>query len=384
MSGLTALQVRNAKPGRHADGRGLYLLVRASGSRSWVLRTQVDGRRRDRGLGSTAKLSLAQARAKAADLRTRIANGEDIETEADTAAPSVPTFAEAARACHKAIKGGWANKRHSDSWLTSLQTHIVPAIGSAPVDQITSVMVRDALAPIWLTIPETARRILQRIGTVLDYAHIEGWRAEEAALRSVRKGLPRQPTHENHFAALPYADVPTLVCRLKTLPDTAGRDALLFTILNAVRSGETRRAKWPEIDLKDAVWTIPAARMKMKKEHVVPLSRAAIAILRRRWLLRSGDDGLIFSTTGERPLSDMTMTKVLRDLDLERITVHGFRSSFTDWAAERTNHPKEVVDKALAHKLVDRVEAAYRRTDFFERRRKLMNAWGRYIATANG
>jgi len=278
------------------------------------------------------------------------------------------------------MKSGWANKRHSNSWLASLENHIFPAIGAKAVDQVTSVMVRDALVPIWLSIPETARRILQRIGTILDYAHIEGWCPHEAALRSVTKGLPRQPTEEGHFVAMPYVDVPTLVARLTALPETAGRDALLFTLLNAVRSGETRLASWPELDLKSGVWTIPAVRMKMKKEHVVPLSPAAVAILERRWRLRSDDEGLVFSTDGTRPLSDMTMTKVLRDLGHEKVTVHGFRSSFTDWAAEKTRTPKEVVDKALAHKLVDRVEAAYRRTDFFERRRRLMKAWADYIS----
>lgn len=382
MSGLTALQVKNAKPGRHADGRGLYLLVRESGSRSWVLRTQVDGKRKDLGLGPTARLSLAQARAKASELRTRIKGGEDVRSQEPPSKPSVPTFAEAARVCHEAMKGGWANKRHSDSWLASLENHIFPAIGTIGVDQVTSVMVRDALTPIWLSIPETARRILQRIGTVLDYSHIEGWCPQEAALRSVTKGLPRQPAEEGHFVAMPYTGVPTLVVQLNALPETAGRDALLFTLLNAVRSGETRLAVWSEFNLKSAVWSIPAARMKMKKPHVVPLAPAVVTILERRWRLRSHDQGLVFSTDGTRPLSDMTMTKVLRDLGHEKVTVHGFRSSFTDWAAEKTKTPKEVVDKALAHKLVDRVEAAYRRTDFFERRRRLMKAWANFVIGA--
>jgi integrase len=378
MAGLTALQVKNAKPGRHADGRGLYLMVRESGSRSWVLRTQVDGTRRDLGLGSVSGLSLAEARAKAADLRTRIQNGEEARPKSVTAAHIVPTFADAARACHDAIKSGWVNARHSDSWIASLESHIFPSFGTVAVDQVTSVMVRDALSPIWLTIPETARRILQRVGTVLDYAHIEGWCPHEAALRSVPKGLPRQPVDENHFVAMPYADVPTLMTRLNDLPESAGRDALLFTILNAVRSGETRLATWAEIDFAAAVWSIPAARMKMKKAHIVPLSPAAIVILKRRWSRRLDDDGFVFSNFGTKPLSDMTMTKVLRDLGYKKITVHGFRSSFTDWAAEKTKVPKEVVDKALAHKLVDRVEAAYRRTDFFDRRRRLMNAWAAF------
>lgn len=223
------------------------------------------------------------------------------------------SVSEAARVCHEATKGGWANKRHSDSWLASLESNIFPAFGANRVDQITSVMVRDALAPIWLAIPESARRILQRVRTVLDYSHIEGWCPHEAALRSVTKGLPRQPTEEGDFLAMPFADVPSLVTELDALPETAGRDALLFTLLNAVRSGETRLAIWPEFDIVSAVWSIPAPRMKMKKAHVVPLSPAAVTILKRRLPLRLDDKGLVFSTHGTRPLSDMTMTKVLRD-----------------------------------------------------------------------
>jgi integrase len=382
MPGLTTLQVKNAKPGRHADGRGLYLVVRDSGSRAWVLRTQVDGNRRDLGLGSTSRLSLAEARTKAADLRARLLRREEVRARPAPPKPSVPTFAEAARACHKALKGGWANKRHSDSWLSSLESHIFPAFGSVSVDAVNSVMVRDALAPIWLTIPESARRVLQRIGTVLDYAHIAGWCPHEASLRSVRKGLPRQPAEENHFVAMPYGELPGFVRKISTLPAAAGREALLFTIYTAARSGETRFAKWPEFDRKNGIWSIPAARMKMKKAHVVPLPAPAVAILTRRWTLRSDDTGLVFSHTGEKPLGDMTMTKVLRDLGLEKITVHGFRSAFTDWAAEHTDFPKEVVDKALAHQLPDRVEAAYRRTDFFERRRQLMGNWVQYLTSS--
>lgn len=377
---LTAIEVRNAKPGRHADGGGLYLMVRPSGSRSWLLRAQKDGKRRDFGLGSVETVSLAEARAQAAELRRKIKRGEPIGSRTCVATVVVPTFSEAARECHKSIKAGWRNKHHSYSWLASLEKHIFPHIGAVQVDRVTSAMVRDALAPIWLVIPETARRILQRIRSVLDYAHILGWCPNEATLRTVPKGLPRQPIEENHFVAMHYTDVPDLMRRLADLPDSAGRDALLFTIYNAVRSGETRHATWLEFDLDAATWSIPAARMKMRQPHVVPLSAEAVAILQRRRPLRIADDGLVFSTRGKKPLSDMTMTKVLRDLGIEKVTVHGFRSSFTDWAAERTEFPKEVVDKALAHKLVDRVEAAYRRTDFFERRRQLMDNWAMYAS----
>jgi integrase len=378
---LTSVEVRNAKPGRHADGGGLYLLVRPTGARSWLLRTQNAGKRRDLGLGPFPAVSLAQARAKAIDFKSRILNGEDTP-KARPVQTNSTTFEEAARACHNALKAGWRNKHHRLSWLASLENHIFEHIGSVPVDEVSPAMVRDALAPIWLSIPETARRILQRITTVIDYAHILGWCAHEASLRTVPKGLPRQPFDERHYEAMDYSLVPGLVRELQDSPATAGRDALMFTIYNAVRSGETRLARWSEIDWKSGSWTIPAARMKMRKQHLVPLSSAALGVLERRRLLSEGDDALIFSSWGDRPLSQMTLTKVLRDRGQKTITVHGFRSSFTDWAAECTDFRKEVVDKALAHKLPDRVEAAYRRTDFFARRRDLMDAWGQYLSSS--
>lgn len=379
---LTATQVTHAKPGRHADGDGLYLVVRPTGSKSWVLRIQTGGKRQDFGLGSTRKVSLAAARTLATETRDRLAGGTNgrsaVSARPATPSPTRITFEDAARACHEAIKPGWRNPHHSATWLTSLEIHIFPHFGSTRAKDITSAMVRDALAPIWLTIPETARRIFQRVRTVLDYAHIMGWTPHELTLRSVPRGLPRQPRDEGHFASMPYSDVPTLLERLDSGPETAGRDALVFTILNAVRSGETRFAVWPEFDLEKRLWSIPGARMKMRQPHVVPLSAGAVAVLRRRWPLRLSDKGFVFSTHGVKPLSNMTMTKVLRDLGIAEVTVHGFRSSFTDWAAEQTDYPKEIVDKALAHKLVDRVEAAYRRTDFLEKRRDLMAAWARF------
>lgn len=379
MPTLTALKVKNAKPGRYADGSGLYLLVRDSGSRSWVLRTQVDGNRHDFGLGSATSLSLAQARAEAVGLRNKLRAGEPIRSHAPTLELKIPTFEKATRKCHDALKSGWANGKHRDGWLASLERHVFPTLGRIPVNDINSLAVRDVLAPIWLDIPETSRRILQRIGTVLDFAHIEGWRPEEASLRSVRRGLPRQPTEENHYDAMPYDEVPLLVARLQSHPETAGRDALLFTILNACRSGEARLSVWEELDIGAKLWSVPGKRMKMKKAHLVPLAPASISILERRRAMCEVSDEFVFSNTGTKPLSDMTLTKVLRDLGYPTVTVHGFRSSFTDWAAEKTRYPKEVVDKALAHKLPDKVEAAYRRTDFFERRQKLMAAWAKFL-----
>ena len=403
MGKLTALKVKSAGPGRHADGDGLHLIVRDTGSRQWLLRIQSDGKRRDLGLGTADTsnrtketqaaadklpilnrrlLTLAEARDKADAYRRMVKSGVDPVAERTKVIATVLSFREAAIECHKELRKGWKNEKHADLWLAVLTNHIFPSIGEEPVDAITNIMVRDALAPIWLTIPETSRRALQRIGVVLDFAHIKGWRPTETSLKSVRKGLPRQPANERHFEAMPFEDVPAYVQRLAAAAPTVGRDALRFTILNAVRSNETRFAVWPEFDLDKAVWTIPAGRMKMNQTHMVPLAPATVEILRRRWEGRSTDDGLVFFSRPKKPISDMTMSKCLRDDKIATITVHGFRSSFTDWAAETTSVPKEVVDKALAHKLPDKVEAAYRRTNFFERRRHLMTMWADYLAGA--
>lgn len=378
---LSALRVKNAKAGRHVDGRGLCLLVKESGARSWVLRMQKDGRRRDYGLGSAADLSLADARDAAAALRRQVRAGVDPVAERRRSRKVIPSFESAARHCYEVLKEGWKNQRHT-SWISSFENHVFPIIGTKPVDAVDSTAVLEVLSPIWLEIPDTARRLLQRIGAVLDFAHIKGWISGEVSLRSVRKGLPRQTEKAGHLAAMPYADVPALLAKLVAASPTTGRDALRFTIYNAVRSNETRFAVWTEFDLDKAIWTIPGERMKARETHVVPLSPPAVTLLRRRWNERTSDDGLVFSNDGEKPISDMTMTKLLRDAEITGVTVHGFRSAFTDWAAETTDFPKEVADKALAHKLPNRVEAAYRRTDFFDKRRDLMARWAAYLDTA--
>lgn len=378
---LTALKVKNARAGRHVDGRGLCLLVKDTGARTWVLRMQKDGRRRDYGLGAAADMSLADARDAAAALRQQVRMGADSAAERRIARKVIPSFESATRQCYEALKEGWKNRRHAN-WISSFENHVFPIIGTRPVETVDSTAVLEVLSPIWLEIPDTARRILQRIGAVLDFAHIKGWIAGEVSLRSVRKGLPRQTEKAGHFVAMPYADVPALIAKLVAAPLTTGRDALRFTIYNAVRSNETRFAVWTEFDLDNAVWTIPGERMKARETHVVPLSPPAVALLRRRWNERTSEDGLVFTNNGENPISDMTMTKLLRDAGVECATVHGFRSAFTDWAAETTDFPKEVADKALAHKLPNRVEAAYRRTDFFNKRRDLMAQWAAYLDAA--
>jgi len=375
---LTALKVKNAKPGRHVDGRGLCLLVKPSGARTWVLRMQRHGKRRDYGLGSALDVSLAEARDAASALRRQVREGVDPVAERRKARKVAPSFETAARDCYEALKEGWKNRRHAN-WISSLENHVFPLIGAKPVDQVDNASVVEVLSPIWLDIPDTARRILQRIGAVLDFAHIKGWIADEVSLRSVRKGLPRQVDKGGHLEAMPYTDVPALMARLAAASPTTGRDALRFTIYNAVRSNETRFAVWTEFDLDKAVWTIPGERMKAGETHIVPLSAPAMALLRKRWKERASDAGLVFSADGEKPISDMTMTKLLRDDGIKGVTVHGFRSAFTDWSSEKTRFPKEVADKALAHKLPNKVEAAYRRTDFFEKRRNLMARWAEFL-----
>ncbi|MEO8722715.1 MAG: integrase arm-type DNA-binding domain-containing protein [Sphingobium sp.] len=375
---LTSLKVKNAKAGRHADGHGLYLLVKDSGASSWVFRMQVKGVRRDFGLGSLRDVSLSDARSAASAMRREIRHGVDPVAARRAERLSVPSFEDAARTCYEALCQGWKNRRHA-SWLSSLENHVFPMIGTKAVDGIDSALVCEVLAPIWLTIPDTSRRILQRIGAVLDFAHIKGWRKEETSLRSVRKGLPRQNERAGHLEAMPYAEAPAFMATLGEAAATTGRDALRLTIYTAVRSNETRFAVWPEFDLDKAIWSIPAERMKAGEAHMVPLPASAVGILRKRWAARESDDGLVFTANNGKPISDMTMTKILRDGGISGYTVHGFRSAFTDWAAEQTDFPKEVADKALAHKLPNRVEAAYRRTDFFGKRRELMALWASHL-----
>ena len=384
MGNLTALFVKAAtKPGRYQDGRGLMLLVKPSGARSWVLRAQADGKRRDFGLGSLSDVGLSAAREKAEDIRRQYRSGIDpVEAKRLKSEPvvAVPTFAEAAALVYEENKSTWRNAKHGAQWLSSLKTYVFPMIGDVAVDEIDGPMIRSVLLPIWLSIPETARRVRQRIGVVLDWCHASGLRPAEAPMRSVSKGLPRQPKQDRHFAAMPYFDVPTLMAKVAE-SDSVGRLALQFTVLTAGRSGEVRGAVWGEIDLEARTWTVPPERMKADKIHVVPLSPEALAVLARAGsgLFSEEGDRLIFPGLKSKPLSDMTIAKALKTAGYGAFTVHGFRSSFRDWAAEMTSTPGDIVEAALAHTIANRVEAAYRRTNYLEKRRVLMDSWGAYL-----
>jgi integrase len=352
------------------------LLVGGSGSKSWVVRVQKDGRRRDIGLGSAAKVPLKLARERATMVRSQIEAGVDPVAERSKVS-GVPTFREAAVMVHAEHKRGWRNSKHREQWLSSLETYAFPTMGNVAVSRIEAPVVRDALAAIWLMKPETARRLRQRICTVIDWAIAKGYRDGPLAMAAIDKALPRQRHRVKHHAALPYPDLPEFMAKLRT-KETMGRLALEAVILTAARSGEVRLATWSEVDLDAGIWTIPADRMKANRAHVVPLSPQAAAHFARMEAHRRGVSGLVFpGTKRDKPLSDMTLTKLLRDMEVDAVP-HGFRSTFRDWVAEQTNFPGDLAEAALAHVLADKTVAAYQRGTMLEKRRALMSAWANY------
>lgn len=380
MGKLTALKIRSlAEPGRYADGDGLFLDVTGKGTGRWILRIQSNGRRREIGLGSLKTVSLSDARDAAFLMRKKIAQGIDPVAERKQERQVIPTFRRAAEMVHEEHEKAWKNGKHQNQWIATLKTYAFPKMGDRLVSEIEGPLIRDVLAPIWLAKPETARRVRQRIGTVLDWSYARGFRATEAPMRSLSKGLPRQPKKDNHFAALPYASVPDFMEKLGAR-ESVGRVALEALILTAARSGEIRGATWSELDLEAALWTIPAERMKMGRVHVVPLAPQALAAFERAKKFKAGASDLVFPGQNvKKPLSDMTLLKILRDMDLA-VTVHGFRSAFRDWVAEQTDYSGEIAEAALAHTVSNKVEAAYRRTDFLDKRRLLMRDWAAFCA----
>ncbi|OWJ78581.1 integrase [Haematobacter genomosp. 1] len=376
---LTAQAVKNAtEPGKYFDGHGLYLRVDPNGSRFWVQRITIRGKRCELGLGSPALVSLAEARSAALDNRKLARSGGDpLQVKREAAA--VLTFEEAARKVHEMHKPTWRNPKHAAQFITTLETYAFPKLGKLKVADVSSADVLAVLTPIWTTKAETARRVRQRIGTVMKWAVAQGWRNDNPA-ENIGQALPKTDPTKANRKALAHSDVAACLDVVKG--SGAGRStklALEFLVLTAARSGEARGALWSEIDRKTKVWEIPAARMKMKKPHRVPLSPRALAILDEAEALRDGS-ALVFPGTKQgRPLSDMTLSKLVKELGFEA-DVHGFRTSFRTWAQERTNFPREVAEAALAHLSGDAVERAYARSDVFEKRRKMMDAWAGYLA----
>lgn len=381
MGRLSATAVKAAtRPGRMGDGDGLYLIVQAGGTKSWLCRVQKNGVRRDFGLGSASKVSLALARERAREIRTWVEMGLDPLFERRKAL-GIPTFKEAAAKVLAAHRKTWRNEKHEGQWLQTLEAYVFPHIGNVQVSEITGPMIRNLLSEIWLAKPETARRVRQRIGTVLDWAYASGFREHEAPMRAITRGLPRQPKKDGHFAAMPYAQVPAFMIEVGKR-ESFSRLALAFAILTAARSGEVRCATWDEIDLEAKLWTLPKERMKANREHVVPLTVPAIRIITRCAQLRFHENPLLFpGMRGQKPMSDMTLTQLLRKMK-QPYTAHGFRSAFRDWVSEETQHPGDVAEAALAHMIANKTEAAYRRGNLLEKRRRLMEDWATYCTSA--
>jgi len=374
---LTARKVETAKAGKYSDGGNLYLIVSHEGTRKWVLRFTWRGKAREMGRGTPATVSLADAREKAVQARRMVAQGLDPihERKRDS---GIPTFAEMADQVREALSTGFRNEKHKAQWKSTLAVYAA-SLGNKPVDTINTNDVLSLLKPIWTTKAETASRVRGRIEKVLDAAKASGYRQGENPARwrgHLDHLLPKQSKlTRGHHAAMPYHDLAAFIGRLREDGSVAAL-ALEFLILTAARSGEVLGARWSEIDLDEKIWTLPANRMKAGREHRVPLSGRAVAILRQLAEIRTGD----FVFLGQRkngPLWHMAMHMTLRRMNADA-TVHGFRSSFRDWAGDETPFPRETVETALAHAVGNQVERDYRRSDALEKRRKLMEAWTNY------
>jgi integrase len=387
---LTATQVNAlTREGVHWVAPSLYLQVRGHGTRSWLFRYHRNGKNQWMGLGSTEEKSLSDARDEAAMLRVKVKRGEDpIASKREVQAqrriemkPKVPTFAECAEKYIAAHKSGWKNEKHAQQWPSTIRMYVNPFIGKLPVDQITVEDVLKALKPIWTSKPETASRVRGRIEQILGWAAAMGYRSGDNPAQWKGGALPHllpaigKIAKVEHRKAVPYKEVPKLMAELRRNASTSAR-ALMFTILTGARTSETREATHAEIDRTTKVWTIPAGRMKAGREHRVPLTDGALKLITSD----ASHSKYLFPSPMGYALSNMAMLQLLRSLRNDGSTVHGFRSSFRDWAAEQTDFPREVVEACLAHAMGDAAELAYKRTDFLEKRREVMTAWARYCS----
>ena len=400
---LTALAVDKAKRwGYYGDGGGLYLQVSASGAKSWVFRFKQAGKLREMGLGPTHTIGLAEARERATGCRRMRLDGLDpielrrakrLQAKLDDA--KAWTFRQCGEAYIKAHNAGWKNPKHAKQWPSTLAAYVYPIFGMLPVQAVDVSLVMKVLeqevrgephdepASLWTTKPETASRLRGRIEAIIDWATARGYRQGENPARwrgHLENLLPKKSKvrRVEHHAALPYPEIGAFMLELRQQEGVAAR-ALEFAILTAARTGEAIGAKWSELDLGERLWTVPGQRMKAGKEHRVPLSDATLTILEDMRAIRQND--FVFpGGKSRRPISNMAMAMTLRRMGRGDLTVHGFRSSFRDWAAERTNFPHEVAEMALAHTVSDKVEAAYRRGDLFQKRRQLMDAWARFCS----
>ncbi|WP_376873325.1 tyrosine-type recombinase/integrase [Albirhodobacter sp. R86504] len=375
---LTAAFVRTVKePGKHFDGNGLFLRVEASGSRRWVQRIMVRGKRTEIGLGSADLVTLAEAREAASHNRKVARSGGD-PLAIKRADAAVMTFCEATQEVYRIHRPTWRNPKHAAQFLSTLETYAFPHFGQRKVSEITSDDVQTALVAIWNSKPETARRVHQRISRVLSWAVVKGWRTDNPALYAT-KALPKHDKRPAHRLSLPYADVGTCLKAVKA--SNAGATTKLafeFLLITVGRSGEVRGALWSEIDMQAREWRIPASRMKAKVDHRVPLPPKAMRVLRAAKAVSDGSDLVFPSARFGRPLSDATMSKLIKSLGFQ-VDIHGFRSSFRVCTQENCQGSREVAEAALAHQLTNKTEAAYARSELFALRRKLMSRWAAYI-----
>jgi integrase len=389
---LTTTKVSNAKlPGLYGDGGGLYLNVGPTGGKSWIFRFMLSGRAREMGLGALHTIGLKEARQKALDCRKQLLDGTDPLEARDAErnarrlnAASAITFSECAKKYIAANRAGWRNGKHADQWENTLTAYAYPVIGSLSVSAIDTGHVTKILEPIWTSKTETASRLRGRIEMILDYARTHRWRTGENPARwrgHLENVLPKRSkvAKVEHHAALPWKEIGSFMPKL-TAEEGIAAMALRFAILTCARTGETIGARWPEIDLNGKVWTVPAERMKAGREHRVPLSADAVAILREVAKLKSDDNGYVFPGRKEgQPLSNMAFLALLRRMGRDDITAHGFRSTFRDWAGE-TGKPDDIAEAALAHGKGDKVQEAYQRGDLLDRRRRLMDDWAAFCS----
>ncbi|WP_179217996.1 site-specific integrase [Delftia sp. K82] len=389
---LTQLQASRIKEaGMHGDGAGLWLKVTEGGSKSWILRYTMAGRERWTGLGPYPDVSLAEARDKAMAWRKQVREGVDpmkVKQEAMATARAEQakkvTFAWCAAQYIESHRAGWKNAKHAEQWVSTLAMYAEPVVGKMDVALVETEHVVRVLEPIWNSKPETASRLRGRIESILGWASARRlrsgdnparWKGHLDSLFPARTKVSRT----RHFAALPWKDMRPFMTSLEAQAGV-GALALRFTILTAARSGEVRGMVWDEVDLSARLWVVPAERMKAGREHRIPLSDAAVALLRQQeQVLLAGTNVVFPSVRDHKPLSDMTLTAVLRRMQRNDLTVHGFRSTFRDWAAEATDYPQEMAEMALAHVVSNKVEAAYRRGDMLEKRREMMQKWAEFI-----
>lgn len=391
---LSQRKVETAGPGKHEDGDGLRLVVSKAGSRKWVYRFMLDGRRREMGLGGYPAVGLAAARERADEARRLAARGIDpVDHRPQEQAPS-PTFTTAAARYIRAHRRGWSNPKHARQWVSTLKTYARPALGSKRVDDISTADVLAVLSPVWHTTTETAKRVQGRMESILDFAAAHKWRDQANPARwrgHLDKLLPRPSRVKAvvHHPAMPYVELPVFVAELRANGSMSAR-ALEFLIMTATRTGEVLGAEWREVDLEAGVWTVPADRMKARRDHRIPLSGRALDLL--AGLPRVAGNRYLFPGARQgRPLSSTALLQLMRSMGYGPVVgsrglyvPHGFRSSFRDWAGETSTFPGDVVEMAIAHAIQNKTEAAYRRGDLFDKRRALMEAWASWCAPPAG